>query len=39
MTAKLATGDDRIWAGVEKAAALRDGSILLHSASDKPQLS
>ena len=38
MTAKLATRDDRIWAGVEEAGALRDGSILLHSANDKPQL-
>jgi len=38
MTAKLATGDDRIWAGVGEAGALRDGSILLHGTSDKPQL-
>jgi chaperonin GroEL (HSP60 family) len=38
MTAKLATGDDRTWADVEEAGALRDGSNLLHSASDKPQL-
>ena len=38
MTAKLATGDDCIWAGVEEASALRDGSILVHSASDKEQL-
>jgi chaperonin GroEL (HSP60 family) len=38
MTAKLATRDDRIWAGVEEAGALRDGTILLHSANDKPQL-
>jgi len=38
MTAKLATRDDRIGAGVEEDGALRDGSILLHSANDKPQL-
>jgi hypothetical protein len=38
MTAKLATGDDRIWAGVGEPGALRDGSILLHGTSDKPQL-
>jgi len=37
MTAKLATRHDRIWAGVEDAGALRDGSILLHSATDKSQ--
>src|ERR1035438_4530943 len=38
MTAKLATRDDRVGAGVEEDGALRDGSILLHSANDKPQL-
>lgn len=37
MTAKLATRDDRILAGVEEADALGDGSTILHSASDKSQ--
>ena len=36
MTAKLATVDDRIWARVEEDGAVRDGSILRHSASNKP---
>ena len=38
MTAKLATVDDRISARVEEAGAVRDGSILLHSASDKQRV-
>jgi chaperonin GroEL len=38
MTAKLATRDDCIWAGVEEVGALRDESILPHSANDRPQL-
>jgi chaperonin GroEL (HSP60 family) len=38
MAAKLATRDDRIWAGVREAGALRDEIILPHSANDKPQL-
>jgi|SRR5208337_506192 len=36
MTAQLATADDRIWAGVEEAVAIRDGSITARSASEKP---
>jgi chaperonin GroEL len=36
MTAQLATVDDRIWAGVEEAVAMRDGSITARSASEKP---
>ena len=35
MTAKLATVHDRILARVEEAAAVRDGNILQHRASDK----
>jgi chaperonin GroEL (HSP60 family) len=38
MTAQLATGDDRILAGVEEADAIRDGSIIPRKASDKPQV-
>ena len=38
MTPKLATVDDRIWARVEEAGAVRDGSILRHSASNKPRV-
>ena len=36
MTAKLATVDDHILAGVEAAGAMDGGSIVLRSASDKP---
>ncbi len=36
MTAQLATVDDRIWAGVEEAVAIRDGSITARSASERP---
>jgi chaperonin GroEL (HSP60 family) len=38
MTAQLATGDDRILARVEEGVAMRDGSIIPLSASDKPQV-
>jgi chaperonin GroEL (HSP60 family) len=38
MTAKLATVDDRILARVEESAAVRDGNILQHRASDKPRV-
>ena len=38
MAAKLATADDRILARMEEAVAIRDGSILPRSASDKPQV-
>ncbi|HEY6770557.1 MAG TPA: hypothetical protein VI386_37915 [Candidatus Sulfotelmatobacter sp.] len=36
MTAKLARVEDRIVAGVEEASAVRDGSVIPRSASDKP---
>jgi chaperonin GroEL len=38
MTAQLATVDDRILARVEEAGAIRDGSIIPRSATDKPQV-
>ena len=38
MTAKLATVDDRILARVEEAAAVHDGNILHHRASDKQRV-
>lgn len=38
MTAKLATVDDRILARVEETAAVRDGNILQHRASDKQRV-
>ncbi len=38
MTAQLATVDDRIWAGVEEAVAIRDGSSTARSGSDEPRL-
>src|SRR6202142_3131306 len=38
MTAKRATVDDRILAGVEEAGALDDGSIISPSADDKPRV-
>ena len=38
MTAKLATVHDRILARVEEAAAVRDGNILQHRASDKQRV-
>jgi chaperonin GroEL (HSP60 family) len=38
MTAKLATVDDRILARVEEEAAVRDGNIFQHRASDKPRV-
>src|ERR1019366_9427439 len=37
MTAQLATVDDHILAGVEHAGAIRNGSVIARSASDKPK--
>lgn len=37
MTAKLATADDHILAGLEDAGAMRDGSVVHRRASDRSQ--
>jgi hypothetical protein len=38
MAAKLATVDERILARMEEVVAIRAGSIMVRSASDKPQV-
>jgi chaperonin GroEL (HSP60 family) len=38
MTAQLATVDDHILAGMEQASAVRNGSIIARTASDKPRV-